>query len=61
MNAQVLLAYLPVANLESIKNKAAQRRMTINLFHACMRKIVKPLVTAGICFHYFQLIIPKID
>lgn len=60
MNAQVLLAYLPVASFENVTNQAAQHRMTINLFHACMRKIVKPLVTAGMFFTIFNLLF-KID
>jgi hypothetical protein len=47
MNAQILLAYLPVADFEAVTNQAARRRMKANLFHACMRKILQPLVEAG--------------
>ena len=47
MNGQLLLAYLPVPNLEYVTNKTGRRRMAANLFHACIRKILKPLVTAG--------------
>ena len=45
---QVLLAYLPVSKLDHIKNKSARRRTLANLFHACMKYILKPLETAGI-------------
>ena len=48
MNGQLLLAYLPVPNLEYVTNKTGRRRMAANLFHACIRKILKPLVTAGV-------------
>jgi hypothetical protein len=44
---QMLLAYLPTEKLEQITNKAARRRTLINLFHACMRHITKPLQHAG--------------
>ncbi|KAI0673079.1 hypothetical protein C8Q78DRAFT_970055 [Trametes maxima] len=45
---QILLAYLPTTRLEHITNKAARRRMLINLYHACMSRILKPLKMAGI-------------
>ena len=45
---QVLLAYLPTTKLEHIKNKAARRRTQANLFHACLRMILKPLCNAGV-------------
>ncbi|KAI1781775.1 hypothetical protein LXA43DRAFT_977924 [Ganoderma leucocontextum] len=45
---QILLAYLPSSRLEHITNKAARRRVTGNLFHACLSAILKPLVVAGI-------------
>lgn len=44
---QILVAYLPTTKLEHIKNKAARRRTLANLFHACMRRILEPLVGAG--------------
>ncbi|KAF9522196.1 hypothetical protein CPB83DRAFT_872063 [Crepidotus variabilis] len=44
---QVLLAYLPTAKLNHITNKAARRRATANLFHACMSFLLKPLETLG--------------
>lgn len=46
-NAQILLAYLPIANLDHITNIAGRRRMIANLFHACMKIILGPLVGAG--------------
>ena len=46
---QILLAYLPDTKLKLITNKAARRRMVTNLFHACLRRIMKPLVSIGIC------------
>ena len=45
---QVLLAYLPTSKLGHISNKSARRRTLANLFHVCMRYILKPLETAGI-------------
>ena len=43
---QVLLVYLPTSKLDHIKNKSARRRTLANLFHACLRFIVKPLEKA---------------
>jgi hypothetical protein len=45
--AQILLAYLPTTHLEGISNKAARRRASANIYHACMRRIFEPLVPAG--------------
>ncbi|THU81196.1 hypothetical protein K435DRAFT_571058, partial [Dendrothele bispora CBS 962.96] len=45
---QILLAYLPTSRLEHIKNKASRRRTVTNLFHACMKFIMKPLKEAGL-------------
>lgn len=45
-HAYVLLGYLPIAAFEDSSN-ASRRRMTGNLFHACMRKIFLPLRRAG--------------
>ncbi|THH14703.1 hypothetical protein EUX98_g9574 [Antrodiella citrinella] len=47
MQGQILLAYLPTSRLEHITNKAARRRSTANLFHACMEKILRPLHDPG--------------
>lgn len=46
-NVQILVGYLPTTKLEHISNKAARRWCLANLFHACMRHIVKPLVEPG--------------
>ncbi|KAG2356418.1 hypothetical protein BDR07DRAFT_1453416 [Suillus spraguei] len=46
-HTQILLGYLPTTKLEHITNKAARRRCLANLFHACMRHIVTPLVEPG--------------
>ncbi|KAG1770541.1 hypothetical protein EDD22DRAFT_977201 [Suillus occidentalis] len=46
-NAQILVGYLPTTKLEHITNKAARRRCLANLFHACVRHIVEPLVEPG--------------
>ncbi|KAJ3996010.1 hypothetical protein F5050DRAFT_1799862 [Lentinula boryana] len=43
----VLVGYLPVTSLEHIKNAASWRRSLVNLFHTCMRTIVKLLEVAG--------------
>ena len=45
---QVLLAYLPTSKLKHIKNKASRRRALVNLFHACMAFLTRPLETAGL-------------
>jgi hypothetical protein len=47
MHAQVLFAYLPVARLDHIVNESSKRRASQNVFHACMRRILHPLETAG--------------
>ncbi|KAJ3998439.1 hypothetical protein F5050DRAFT_1798464 [Lentinula boryana] len=46
-HAYILLGYLPTTNLAHIKNAASRRRSIANLFHTCMRHIVKPLEEAG--------------
>ncbi|KAL0955348.1 hypothetical protein HGRIS_001597 [Hohenbuehelia grisea] len=46
--AYILLGYLPTTKLEQFSNKAARRRMLANLYHACMKKVLQPLETAGI-------------
>ena len=38
-----MLGYLPVTKLEGIKNDEQRRRAQVNLFHICMRDILKPL------------------
>jgi len=43
---QVLLAYLPTSKLSHIVNKSARRRALANLFHACMKFILRPLEKA---------------
>ncbi|KAI0055661.1 hypothetical protein BV25DRAFT_1815297 [Artomyces pyxidatus] len=48
MHGQVLIGYLPTANLIHIKNKETRRRAVANLFHACMSKIVAPLKAHGV-------------
>ena len=45
---QILLAYLPTTRLLHIKNKAARRRTLANLFHACMSRVLAPLISAGV-------------
>ena len=45
---QILLAYLPATKLKLVANKAARRRMLLNLFHSCLHYILQPLVDAGI-------------
>ncbi|KAF5346250.1 hypothetical protein D9758_014405 [Tetrapyrgos nigripes] len=46
-HAYILVAYLPTSKLEHISNKAARRRAVVNVFHSCMKHIVKPLESAG--------------
>ena len=45
---QVLLAYLPTAKLEHIKNKSAWQQTLANLFHMCMGFILQPLNQLGL-------------
>ncbi|KAG2050313.1 hypothetical protein BDR06DRAFT_1065146 [Suillus hirtellus] len=45
--AHVLLAYLPTTRLEHITNKASRRRSVVNLYHACMARVLSPLEKAG--------------
>ena len=47
MNAHVLLGYLPVTNLEHMDGDTSRRRAVNNLFHMCMRRILRPLEEAG--------------
>ncbi|KAI0039282.1 hypothetical protein FA95DRAFT_1504372 [Auriscalpium vulgare] len=46
--AQILLGYLPTSRLTHIKNKDTRRLALANMFHACMRKILRALVDAGL-------------
>ena len=46
-HAYILVAYLPTTKLEHIQVKAARRRATGNLFHACMSCVTKPLRKPG--------------
>ncbi|KAI9439656.1 hypothetical protein H4582DRAFT_2110965 [Lactarius indigo] len=47
LHSYVLLGYLPTTKLEQVVNKAKRKRLTANLYHACMRRILEPLVSAG--------------
>lgn len=44
----MLLAYLPTTHLNHIPNKAARRRIVLNIFHKCLRTITEPLKAAGL-------------
>ena len=46
-HAYILIAYLPTTKLEHIQVRAARRRATGNLFHACMSCVTKPLKKPG--------------
>ncbi|KAG6808411.1 hypothetical protein H0H92_004236 [Tricholoma furcatifolium] len=46
--AYVLLGYLPTTRLENEPNKTSRRRKLANLYHACLRKILRPLEAAGV-------------
>jgi hypothetical protein len=45
---QILLAYLPTTKLKHVTNAAARRRMLLNLFHTCLKKILQPLEEIGV-------------
>ena len=47
MCAYVLLGYLPTTQLKQEKNKAKHKQLIANLYHACLRHILEPLVMAG--------------
>ncbi len=46
-NTHVLLAYLPVADIDHVTNDDSRRRMSSNLYHACMRTITEPIIEPG--------------
>ncbi|KAI0039049.1 hypothetical protein FA95DRAFT_1585366 [Auriscalpium vulgare] len=46
--AQILLGYLPTSRFTHIKDKETRRRALANVFHACMRKILRALSSAGL-------------
>ena len=43
LQGQLLIGYLPVASLKHITDDDKRRRMLANLYHACMRDLLKPL------------------
>lgn len=45
---QILLAYLPTTKLEHIDGVSSQCQAVSNLYHACVRKVAKPLEPAGV-------------
>jgi Plavaka transposase len=45
--AQMLIGYIPTSKLLGLTNKAARRRAVANLFHACMRDVLHPLIVPG--------------
>jgi hypothetical protein len=44
---QMLVAYIPVTKFAGIPNKAGRRRALANLFHACMRHLLAPIIAVG--------------
>ncbi|KAJ3792080.1 hypothetical protein GGU11DRAFT_761066, partial [Lentinula aff. detonsa] len=46
--AYILVGYLPTTSLEHIKSPSSRWRSLANLFHACMRTIVRPLEAVGV-------------
>ena len=47
MDVFLLLGYLPTMKLEQENNKTKQKCLMTNLYHACLRHILDPLLTAG--------------
>lgn len=47
LQAQVLIGYLPVTSLKSVKEDDLRRRLLGNLFHECMRNILEPCKNAA--------------
>jgi hypothetical protein len=46
--AQVLIGYIPTSKLLDISNKAGRRRAVANLFHGCMRDVLRSIVVPGL-------------
>ena len=46
-HAQILIGYIPTTKLSGMENKTGHRRALANLFHACMRKVLGPISSAG--------------
>ncbi|TFK58772.1 hypothetical protein BDN72DRAFT_727464, partial [Pluteus cervinus] len=47
LRAYVLVGYLPTSKLKHILTKASRQRCVINLYHACMGKILTPIEQPG--------------
>ena len=45
--AQMLIGYIPTTKFLGLTNKAARRRAVVNLFHACMRHVLHPIIVPG--------------
>jgi hypothetical protein len=45
---QVLLTYLPTSKLGHISNNSAQQCTLANIFHVCIKYVLKPLEIAGV-------------
>jgi hypothetical protein len=45
--AQTLIGYIPTTKLLGLTNKSARRRALANLFHACMREALRPIIVPG--------------
>jgi hypothetical protein len=45
---QILLAYLPTTKLKQVTSDTVRRRMLLNLFHSCLKKILQPLEDIGV-------------
>ena len=47
-HSYILLGYIPTTRLEHVTNKAARRRMLINLYHTCLSRFLRPLESVGL-------------
>jgi hypothetical protein len=47
-HSYILLGYIPTTRLEHVTNKAARRRMLMNLFHTCLSRFLGPLKPVGL-------------
>ncbi|KAN0103997.1 hypothetical protein V8E52_011427 [Russula decolorans] len=45
--AQILIGYIPTTKLTGLTNQAARCRALANLFHACMRDVLHPIIGPG--------------
>ena len=46
-HAHILVGYIPVTKLTGMQTQAARHRGLANLYHACMRNVLDPIISYG--------------